>query len=73
MADPFDQKKDRTIGLKVENWKREAFKEAARRERSTPSAILREKIDETLDGYDVEKLLEARSYEASDQSELEAN
>lgn len=72
MSERYDEKKDRFVGLKVPNWKREALKEVARRERTDVSGLLRDGIDDALDEYDVEELLESRGYDESDQQELEA-
>lgn len=62
------------VGAKVAERRREALKEVAEREDRTVSDILREAIDDILDGFDIAELLEPRDYEltAEQRQELEA-
>lgn len=43
------------VGCKVPRWKRDLFREAAYRQRTTMSALLRERVNDVLDESDVDR------------------
>lgn len=43
-----------SVGCKVERWKREILREAAHRQRTTMSALLRERVDDIIEDADID-------------------
>lgn len=44
-----------SVGCKVPRWKREILKEAAHRQRTTMSALLRERVDNIIEETDIDQ------------------
>lgn len=44
-----------TVGCKVPHWKRELFRDVADRQRTTMSALLRERVNDVLDEADIDR------------------